>query len=170
MLYGATSGEAYFSGVAGERFAVRNSGATTVVEGVGDHACEYMTNGTVVVLGKTGRNFGAGMSGGLAYVFDETGDFARVKCNQAGVDLEPLFESDDITMLEYLLRRHVEYTGSPLGKRILNRWPEMLPSFIKVFPHEYRKALAKRAECIKMPPMPETAAVAQTATAGERGR
>ncbi len=169
VLYGATSGEAYFNGVAGERFAVRNSGATTVVEGVGDHACEYMTNGTVVVLGHTGRNFGAGMSGGVAYVFDATGDFARVKCNQAGVDLEPLFESEDISKLEYLLRRHVEYTDSPLGKRILNRWSEMLPSFVKVFPHEYKKALAKSSERMKMPPMTETA-VAQTASAGERGR
>ncbi len=93
VLYGATSGEAYFNGVAGERFAVRNSGATTVVEGVGDHACEYMTNGTVVVLGRTGRNFAAGMSGGIAYVFDPSGDFVRVRCNRAGVDLEPIFEA-----------------------------------------------------------------------------
>ncbi len=92
-LYGATSGEAYFSGVAGERFAVRNSGATAVVEGVGDHACEYMTNGTVVVLGQTGRNFAAGMSGGIAYVFDPLRRFAKVRCNRAAVDLEPLFET-----------------------------------------------------------------------------
>src|SRR5436190_21136691 len=90
VLYGATSGEAFFSGVAGERFAVRNSGATAVVEGVGDHACEYMTNGLVVVLGRTGRNFAAGMSGGIAYVFDPSGDFARVRCNKSAVDLEPL--------------------------------------------------------------------------------
>src|SRR3954447_17039831 len=114
-LYGATSGEAYFSGVAGERFAVRNSGATAVVEGVGDHACEYMTNGTVVVLGQTGRNFAAGMSGGIAYVFDPFGDFAKVRCNTAGVDLEPVFENEDIALLENLIRKHVGYTDSPLG-------------------------------------------------------
>ncbi|HMF76758.1 MAG TPA: glutamate synthase large subunit, partial [Bryobacteraceae bacterium] len=100
VLYGATSGEAYFNGVAGERFAVRNSGARTVVEGVGDHACEYMTNGVVVVLGKTGRNFAAGMSGGLAFVLDPEGEFARVRCNRSGVDLEPLFEREDLSLLE----------------------------------------------------------------------
>ena len=179
VLYGATSGEAYFSGVAGERFAVRNSGATAVVEGVGDHACEYMTNGTVVVLGQTGRNFGAGMSGGIAYVFDPTGEFARVNCNKAGVDLEPLFESEDITRLETLLRRHVEFTGSPLAKRILHRWSDRLPGFVKVFPHEYRKALAKRVAAQGMPTEaqqngsmssePERPS-AQMAMAGERAR
>ncbi len=141
VLYGATSGEAYFSGVAGERFAVRNSGATAVVEGVGDHGCEYMTNGTVVVLGKTGRNFAAGMSGGIAYVFDQTGDFVRVRCNQAGVDLEPLFDREDILLLENLIEKHVGYTGSPLGKRILDHWAQMLPHFVKVFPHEYKRVL-----------------------------
>ena len=143
VLYGATAGEAYFSGVAGERFAVRNSGATAVVEGVGDHACEYMTNGTVVVLGKTGRNFGAGMSGGLAYVFDPDGDFVRFRCNRAGVDLEPLFEREDTAKLEYLIRKHVEYTASPLGARLLADWSRMLPSFVKVFPHEYKRVLAQ---------------------------
>jgi glutamate synthase (ferredoxin) len=141
VLYGATSGEAYFSGVAGERFAVRNSGATAVVEGVGDHGCEYMTNGTVVVLGKTGRNFAAGMSGGIAYVYDPTGDFVRVRCNPAGVDLEPLFEREDILLLEQLIRKHVAYTGSPLGSRILESWSQMLPHFVKVFPHEYKRVL-----------------------------
>ncbi|HMJ63341.1 MAG TPA: hypothetical protein VK493_16345, partial [Bryobacteraceae bacterium] len=144
VLYGATSGEAYFNGVAGERFAVRNSGATAVVEGVGDHACEYMTNGTVVVLGRTGRNFAAGMSGGLAYVFDAQGEFARVRCNQAGVDLEPLFERDDLLLLEGLIRKHVEYTGSALGKRMLERWSENLKNFVKVFPHEYKRILKSR--------------------------
>ncbi|MBV8807094.1 MAG: glutamate synthase large subunit, partial [Acidobacteriaceae bacterium] len=123
VLYGATSGQAFFNGVAGERFAVRNSGATAVVEGVGDHACEYMTNGTVVVLGCTGRNFAAGMSGGLAYVHDPDGDFVRVRCNPGGVDLEPLFEPEDVRLLEALIRKHVEYTGSALGQRILASWP-----------------------------------------------
>ncbi len=141
VLYGATSGEAYFSGVAGERFAVRNSGATAVVEGVGDHGCEYMTNGTVVVLGRTGRNFAAGMSGGLAYVFDATGDFVRVRCNRAGVDLEPLFDRNDIQALENLIRKHVAYTGSPLGKRILENWTQSIAHFVKVFPHEYKRVL-----------------------------
>jgi glutamate synthase (NADPH) large chain len=142
VLYGATSGEAYFNGVAGERFAVRNSGAITVVEGVGDHACEYMTNGTVVVLGKTGRNFAAGMSGGLAYVFDPSGEFVRVRCNPEGVDLEPLFDSEDILRLQRLIARHVEYTGSPRGKRILQNWDDSLRHFVKVFPHEYKRALS----------------------------
>ncbi len=141
VLYGATSGEAYFSGVAGERFAVRNSGATAVVEGVGDHACEYMTNGTVLVLGRTGRNFGAGMSGGIAYVLDPSGEFARVRSNRAGIDLEPIFEREDILLLERLIGKHVGYTGSPLGRRILENWTHMLPHFVKVFPHDYKRAL-----------------------------
>jgi glutamate synthase domain-containing protein 3 len=146
VLYGATSGEAYFNGVAGERFAVRNSGSVAVVEGVGDHACEYMTNGTVVVLGSTGRNFAAGMSGGLAYVFDADGEFVRVRCNTAGVDLEPLFEPEDIRILQNLIRKHVEYTGSTLGARILENWTESLKKFVKVFPHEYKHVLhARRA-------------------------
>ena len=140
-LYGATSGEAYFSGVAGERFAVRNSGATAVVEGVGDHACEYMTNGTVVVLGQTGRNFAAGMSGGIAYVFDPFGDFAKVRCNTAGVDLEPLFENEEISLLESLIRKHVSYTGSPLGNRLLANWAQVIPQFAKVFPHEFKRVM-----------------------------
>jgi glutamate synthase (NADPH) large chain len=141
VLYGATSGEAYFNGVAGERFAVRNSGAVAVVEGVGDHGCEYMTNGTVVILGRTGRNFGAGMSGGIAYVFDEDGDFARVRCNRAGVDLDPIFETNDIVQLHQLINRHLEYTGSPQARRILENWPEALRHFVKVFPHEYKRVL-----------------------------
>jgi len=141
VLYGATSGEAYFSGVGGERFAVRNSGATAVVEGVGDHACEYMTNGIVVVLGSTGRNFAAGMSGGLAYVFDPLGDFVRVRCNPGGVDLEPLFEREDILRLETLIRKHLEYTGSTLARRRLDNWAESLKNFVKVFPHEYKRVL-----------------------------
>jgi glutamate synthase domain-containing protein 3 len=145
VLYGATDGEAYFNGVAGERFAVRNSGATAVVEGVGDHACEYMTNGTVVVLGRTGRNFAAGMSGGIAYVLDTTGEFVRVRCNRSGVDVEPVFEREDILQLETLIRKHIEYTGSALGHRILANWPESLKHFVKVLPHEYKRVLARKA-------------------------
>jgi glutamate synthase (NADPH) large chain len=154
VLYGATSGEAFFSGVAGERFAVRNSGATAVVEGVGDHGCEYMTNGTVVVLGKTGRNFAAGMSGGIAYVLDPTGDFVRVCCNKAGVDIEPLFEMHDIRLLEHLIEKHVKYTASPLGERILENWTQVLPHFVKVFPHEYKRVLGVPRLAEKKPAAP----------------
>jgi glutamate synthase domain-containing protein 3 len=153
VLYGATSGEAYFGGVAGERFAVRNSGATAVVEGVGDHGCEYMTNGVVVVLGRTGRNFAAGMSGGLAYVYDPDGEFNRFRCNKAGVDLEPLFEREDLKRLETLISRHVAYTGSPLGKRLLENWGETVSRMVKIFPHEYKRVLGvlKSAEQRKAP-------------------
>jgi len=140
-LYGATSGEAFFNGMAGERFAVRNSGATAVVEGVGDHGCEYMTNGLVVVLGRSGRNFAAGMTGGIAYVLDQEGDFASLKCNLTEVDLEPVVEPQDIETLHSLIQRHGEYTGSPLAKWILQNWESMLPKFIKVFPHEYKRVL-----------------------------
>jgi glutamate synthase domain-containing protein 3 len=146
VLYGATSGEAYFSGVAGERFAVRNSGATAVVEGVGDHACEYMTNGTVVVLGHTGRNFAAGMSGGIAYVFDPLGDLARIRCNTAAVDVEPIFDAADVLALQNLIQKHVAYTGSPMGKNLLETWPQLLRSFVKIFPHEYKRVLRQRTE------------------------
>ena len=141
VLYGATTGEAYFNGVAGERFAVRNSGATAVVEGVGDHGCEYMTKGLVVVLGKTGRNFAAGMSGGIAYVLDEKGDFAEKRCNPGGVDLEPVIETADIAFLRNVIQRHFEYTGSPRAEWILENWSAMLPKFVKVFPHEYKRVL-----------------------------
>ncbi len=140
-LYGATSGEAFFNGMAGERFAVRNSGATAVVEGVGDHGCEYMTNGLVVVLGRSGRNFAAGMTGGVAYVLDQEGDFASLKCNLNEVDLEPVVEPLDIETLHTLIQRHGEFTGSPLAKWILQNWDSMLPKFIKVFPHEYKRVL-----------------------------
>jgi glutamate synthase domain-containing protein 3 len=140
VLYGATSGEAYFNGMAGERFAVRNSGATAVVEGLGDHGCEYMTNGLVAVLGKTGRNFAAGMSGGIAYVLDEEGDFKEKRCNTAGVDLEPV-EGEDERQLYMLITGHVAATGSPRGKWILDTWRETLPRFLKVFPHEYKRVL-----------------------------
>ena len=144
-LYGATSGEAFFNGIAGERFAVRNSGATAVVEGLGDHGCEYMTNGLVVVLGKCGRNFAAGMSGGLAYVFDEKNDFAEKRCNTAGVDLEGVEADEDARLLRDLIVRHVAATRSPRGQSILDNWEQMLPRFIKIFPHEYRRVLKDRA-------------------------
>jgi glutamate synthase (ferredoxin) len=150
VLYGATGGEAYFRGVAGERFAVRNSGASAVVEGVGDHCCEYMTGGRVVVLGKTGRNFAAGMSGGIAYVLDEAGDF-RIHCNKEILEpmqLEPLANEEDIEEVKDLISRHLRYTGSKVAERVLIQWDTLLPKFVKVMPKDYRRALAaiKRAE------------------------
>lgn len=145
VLYGATSGDAYFNGVAGERFAVRNSGATTVVEGLGDHGCEYMTNGLVIVLGKTGRNFAAGMSGGFAYVLDENDEFVKYRCNKASVDLEPVADPADEQLLLNTIRRHIELTRSPRAKWILENWVTMLPQFVKVFPQEFKRVLKKRA-------------------------
>jgi glutamate synthase domain-containing protein 2/glutamate synthase domain-containing protein 1/glutamate synthase domain-containing protein 3 len=141
VLYGATSGEVFFNGRAGERFAVRNSGATAVVEGVGDHGCEYMTRGMVVCLSHTGKNFAAGMTGGLAYVLDENGDFQRTLCNKESVALERVEEPDDIQTLRYWIARHAEETGSPRANWILEKWPFMQPKFVKVFPHEYRRVL-----------------------------
>jgi glutamate synthase (NADPH) large chain len=141
VLYGATGGEVFLNGIAGERFAVRNSGAIAVVEGVGDHGCEYMTNGTVVVLGTAGRNFAAGMSGGIAYVYDELGDFAARRCNPASVDLEPLESAEDIDKVRSLLERHRDLTGSPRAAWILEHWAEAQAQFIKVFPHEYKRVL-----------------------------
>jgi glutamate synthase (NADPH) large chain len=141
VLYGATSGEVFLNGIAGERFAVRNSGATAVVEGVGDHGCEYMTRGTVLVIGDAGRNFAAGMSGGIAYVYDDAGDFATRRCNQASVDLEPLASADDITIVRGLLERHRDLTGSPRAAWILENFDKAQASFIKVFPHEYKRVL-----------------------------
>jgi glutamate synthase domain-containing protein 3 len=153
VLYGATSGEVFLNGIAGERFAVRNSGATAVVEGVGDHGCEYMTNGTVVVLGTTGRNFAAGMSGGLAFVFDDQGDFSTRRCNKASVDLEPLETEADIAEVRALLERHRDYTGSPRAAWILEHWADAQPKFIKVFPHEYKRVLGvERVDTIYCPP------------------
>ncbi len=161
VLYGATSGEAFFNGLGGERFAVRNSGATAVVESVGDHGCEYMTNGLVVVLGKTGRNFAAGMTGGLAFVLDETGEFQDVWCNRAGVDLEPVSEQADIQAVYNLITRHAELTQSPRAKWILDNWGDMLPKFVKVFPHEYKRVLgvSRRpvAHAVAATPMQEVA-------------
>jgi glutamate synthase (NADPH/NADH) large chain len=168
VLYGAISGECYFRGVGGERFCVRNSGVTAVIEGVGDHGCEYMTGGVVVCLGPTGRNFAAGMSGGIAYVLDEAGDFSE-RCNMAQVELEPIEEEDDALealdhqggdleshglvdlshdmtrfdalRLKQLIERHLHYTNSEVAKRILGDWERMLPKFVKVMPVEYRRAL-----------------------------
>ena len=145
-LYGATSGEAYFRGIAGERFCVRNSGVHTVVEGVGDHGCEYMTGGRVVIIGKTGRNFAAGMSGGVAYVLDEQDDFA-IRCNIGMVDLDPL-EDEDLDAIRNLLMKHVEYTQSTVAKNILDHWSSFQKKFVKVMPKDYKRVLAaiKKAE------------------------
>jgi glutamate synthase domain-containing protein 2/glutamate synthase domain-containing protein 1/glutamate synthase domain-containing protein 3 len=163
VLYGATSGEAFFRGVAGERFAVRLSGATAVVEGTGDHGCEYMTGGTVVVLGKTGRNFAAGMSGGIAYVYDEDGSFAQ-RCNTAMVALDKVLpraeqeatidravwhkgqdgqQATDEVLLKKLIEDHHKWTGSLRGRHILDHWAESRAKFVKVFPHEYKRALGE---------------------------
>jgi len=160
-LYGATTGEAFFAGVAGERFAVRLSGATTVVEGTGDHGCEYMTGGTVVVLGKTGRNFAAGMSGGVAYVYDEDGQFAS-RCNTSMVTLERVLSpteqkaatprtklhagQSDEQLLKKLLEEHNRWTGSRRAREILDHWKETRGRFLKVFPNEYKRALAEMHE------------------------
>ncbi|HEY8360431.1 MAG TPA: glutamate synthase-related protein, partial [Ramlibacter sp.] len=160
-LYGATSGEAFFSGVAGERFAVRLSGATAVVEGTGDHGCEYMTGGTVVVLGKTGRNFAAGMSGGVAYVYDEDGQFAR-RCNTSMVSLERVAttaeqkaeaartrlhqDQTDEALLKKLLEEHNRWTGSRRARELLDNWSTSRQKFLKVFPNEYKRALAEMYE------------------------
>jgi glutamate synthase (NADPH/NADH) large chain len=172
VLYGAISGECYFRGVAGERFAVRNSGAIAVVEGTGDHGCEYMTGGVVVVIGQTGRNFAAGMSGGIAYVLDEDGTFEQ-RCNLAMIDLEPVeaeeevmrhlsnqagdleshglvdvmrdLTGQDAQRLHELIARHVHYTNSARAHTILENWAEYLPKFKKVMPVEYRRALMEIA-------------------------
>jgi glutamate synthase domain-containing protein 3 len=142
-LYGATSGRAFFRGRAAERFCVRNSGAKAVVEGVGDHACEYMTGGRAVILGSTGRNFAAGMSGGIAYVWDPKRDFAS-KCNTGTVDLEGIAEDEDIVELREMLELHREYTGSPVAAKILDDWPLSLQQFVKVMPTDYKRVLAER--------------------------
>jgi len=137
-LYGATSGEVFIRGGAGERFAVRNSGANAVVEAVGDHGCEYMTGGRVVVLGPTGRNFAAGMSGGIAYVLDEAGDFAT-RCNTQMVGLEKLEDLAEIEEVRQMIRRYVEDTGADHAAALLDRWEETVPKFVKVIPHDYKR-------------------------------
>ncbi|MGC9343689.1 MAG: glutamate synthase subunit alpha, partial [Bacteroidales bacterium] len=140
VLYGATRGEIFINGIAGERFCVRNSGAIAVVEGVGDHCCEYMTGGRTVVLGKTGRNFAAGMSGGIAYVLNIDGDFDYY-CNMGMVELSLVEDRNDIKELKALITRHFEYTNSPLAERILGDWENYVEQFIKVIPYEYKKVL-----------------------------
>lgn len=139
-LYGATGGEVYIRGIAGERFGVRNSGVKTVVEGVGDHGCEYMTGGKVVVLGATGRNFAAGMSGGVAYILDEKGDFAT-RCNMSMVGLETLEDAEEIDDLYQTIQQHVDYTGSQKAAKVLTSWKEMVPKFVKVMPKDYKRVL-----------------------------
>jgi glutamate synthase (NADPH/NADH) large chain len=164
-MYGAIDGRAYFRGVAGERFCVRNSGATAVVEGTGDHGCEYMTGGTVAVLGRTGRNFAAGMSGGIAYVYDEDGTFAT-RCNASMVTLEPVLTEvmqgkadrdlvaagkghlrhagrSDESLLRELIESHLRYTGSTRALAFLDNWNSARAKFVKVFPNEYRRALTE---------------------------
>lgn len=147
-MYGATSGELFVRGQAGERFAVRNSGGTAVVEGLGDHGCEYMTGGEVLVIGSTGSNFAAGMSGGVAWVYDAKGDFAG-KCNKEMVDLDPLDEQDELR-INVLLKRHIQLTNSDLARFILNDWATQSAHFIKVFPKEYKAVLQSRAQKVKV--------------------
>lgn len=143
-LYGATSGEAYFRGVAAERFAVRNSGANAVVEGVGDHGCEYMTGGRVVILGSTGRNFAAGMSGGIAYVFDALNEF-RERCNTESVELDTINDEKEIAFVRSMVESHAHYTGSKHAARILENWGQVLPRFVRVMPTDYKAVLEKQA-------------------------
>jgi glutamate synthase (NADPH) large chain len=143
-FYGATGGEGYVRGVAGERFCVRNSGATVVVEGVGDHGCEYMTGGRVIVLGRTGRNFAAGMSGGIAYVLDAEGDFVR-RCNREMVDLESLTDPDEIDFVQVAIMKHATLTGSRYAERLLAEWVDVQGRMVKVMPREYKRALAEQA-------------------------
>ncbi len=157
-FYGATGGEGYVRGVAGERFCVRNSGATVVVEGVGDHGCEYMTGGRVVVLGRTGRNFAAGMSGGIAYVLDEQGVFER-RCNREMVDLEPLVDAEDADFVQVAIMKHVTYTGSRYAEQLLADWGRLQSRLVKVMPREYKRALAAEAAAraardAELPPIP----------------
>ena len=147
-LYGATRGECYFYGTAGERFAVRNSGVRTVIEGTGDHGCEYMTGGVVVVLGKTGRNFAAGMSGGAAYVWNEDGKFES-RCNLGMVELEKVVEPEDVQTLKTLIENHARHTGSRKARMIVDSWPMMLPNFVKVMPLDYKRVLAERKAAMK---------------------
>jgi glutamate synthase (NADPH/NADH) large chain len=144
ILYGATGGEVYLRGIVAERFAVRNSGASAVVEGIGDHGCEYMTGGRVVILGKTGRNFGAGMSGGVAYVWDRDGDFHK-RCNLESFELEKISESQDILELQNLIKNHHRYTQSPVAESILANWEQSLQQFVKVMPTDYKRVMQELA-------------------------
>lgn len=157
VMYGATAGDSYFRGIAAERFCVRNSGANAVVEGIGDHGCEYMTGGRVVVLGRTGRNFGAGMSGGIAYVWDRHGDFERM-CNMGTLQLEKLAIGEDIAELHTMIANHRKFTGSTVAGHILDNWHTELPRFVKVMPTDYKRVLEEMAG--------EVAAVAAVGTGG----
>ena len=145
VLYGATSGEAYFRGRAAERFCVRNSGAWAVIEGVGDHGCEYMTGGRAVILGPTGRNFAAGMSGGIAYIWDPAGDF-NLNCNLGMVELETVHEKQDVAELREMVQKHLDYTGSTVAQRVLKQWPELLTEFVKVMPIDYKRVLEQQRQ------------------------
>jgi glutamate synthase (NADPH/NADH) large chain len=184
-LYGATRGEAYFRGVAGERFAVRLSGASAVVEGTGDHGCEYMTGGTVVVLGLTGRNFAAGMSGGVAYVYDEDGQFAK-RCNTSMVALEKVLPREeqesaraswhqvagkadtDEVILKGLIEAHHKWTGSLRARHLLDHWADSRAKFVKVMPHEYKRALGEMAAKAAATPEPVAKAGATPSTAAAK--
>jgi glutamate synthase (ferredoxin) len=161
-LYGATGGRAFFRGRAGERFCVRNSGALAVVEGTGDHGCEYMTGGVAVVIGATGRNFAAGMSGGSAFIFDETGDFPQ-RCNLEMVDLEPLREPEDLDLVRDLLIQHAGYTGSTVAAQILGDWDWAVGKFVKVMPVDYRRVLEeqKKLQAAQNPEPVEEAVVGE---------
>jgi glutamate synthase (NADPH/NADH) large chain len=149
-LYGATAGDLFANGLAGERFAVRNSGARAVVEGVGDHGCEYMTGGVVVVLGAVGRNFAAGMSGGVAYVFDPQRSF-RAKCNLEMVELEPLADDSDVWLVRSLIEDHVRFTASPRATMLLDNWDRVYGKFVKVMPIEYKQMLERRRSSTRPP-------------------
>jgi len=140
-------GEAYFSGKAGERFAVRNSGAISVVEGVGDHGCEYMTGGKIVILGGTGRNFAAGMSGGVAYIFDPLNQFPS-KCNMGSVGLEKLTDSEEVGEVKGMIETHIRNTSSSLGLEILSKWDSNVQYFVKVMPHDYKRVLLEKKKPI----------------------
>lgn len=157
VLYGATGGEVFINGKAGERFAIRNSGAIVVVEGIGDHGCEYMTGGIVVCLGSTGKNFAAGMSGGIAYIYDQSQLF-DTKCNLDMVDLESVWHKNDVQFLRNTIERHYYFTNSPLAKSILEKWESNLPLFVKVMPIDYRKSL----ERMKLSEYPDVETVAVT--------
>jgi glutamate synthase (NADPH/NADH) large chain len=166
-LYGATSGRAFFRGRSAERFCVRNSGAKAVIEGVGDHGCEYMTGGRAVILGPTGLNFAAGMSGGIAYVWDKAKDF-ETKCNLGTVDLEAVEEDEDIVELREMLELHKQYTGSTVAARILDEWPMSLSRFVKVMPTDYKRVLAERKRHDEE--MEQTIRDDETGTFAARGR
>ena len=155
VLYGAVKGKAFFRGRAAERFCVRNSGAWAVIEGVGDHACEYMTGGKAVILGHTGRNFAAGMSGGVAYVLDEQGDFGT-KCNMEMVALEKVEHEEEIAVLKGLIEEHLEYTESAVAKRVLDDWARSLEQFVKVMPVDYKRVLQKKGDPSVGVPRPES--------------